>query len=138
MLSNYINNILLPRFGGSARGFAHWAIVRKEHNSSIHFQFKCKRNNNLAHCLLNFNKLSFNNGSFNYFIHSSAILNSDPRNPVPINLEATESQNSRSPILEALERLENERVSDLQLIKISRNSCRGRGQRFHAAYGNFC
>jgi hypothetical protein len=120
MLSNYINKHLLP----SLWRFGPWICTlgnsSNEHNSSIHFQIKCKRNNNLAHCLLNFNKLSFNNGSFNYFIHSSAILNSDPRNPVPINLDATESQNSRSPILGALARLENERISDLQLINIKK------------------
>jgi hypothetical protein len=66
---------------------------------------------------LNSNFFSFKSNSLKNFIHSCAILNSDSRNPQPILLEASGSSNPRSPFLEALERLENESLSDLQLIR---------------------
>jgi hypothetical protein len=40
---------------------------------------------------LNNNNLSFNNSSLKSFLHSCAILKSDPRNPLPINLKASGS-----------------------------------------------
>jgi len=68
-------------------------------------------------CLLNNNNLSLNNNYLKSFLHSSAILKSDSRNAHPVTLEATGLSNPRSPFLEAVERLENERLTSLQLIK---------------------
>ena len=103
--------------------------VHLKMNKSVIMLLLVKSNFTFCHLNCKNLTLSFNNSSFNYFIHSSAILKYEPKYPIPLNLEATDSINPRSPFLEALERLENERVSDLQLIKISRNSCRGRRNR---------
>jgi len=70
-----------------------------------------------ALCLLNNNNLSFNNNYLRSFLHSTAILKSNPLNPQPVTLEATGPSNPRSPILEAVERLERERLSSLQFMK---------------------
>jgi len=89
------------------------------------------KNNKFAFalCLLNNNKLSFNN-YLRSFLHSSAILKSDPLNPLPVSsddsgpsnplpvtLDESGPSNPRSPILEAVARLERERLSSLQLEK---------------------
>jgi hypothetical protein len=73
---------------------------------------------------------SFNNCSLKSFLHSTAILKSDSNNPLPHNLdasgssnpqpvtlEASGSSNPRSPILDEVARLENERLSGLKLLK---------------------
>jgi hypothetical protein len=74
----------------------------------------------------------FNNINFKSFIHSSSILKSDRPNPNPqldrlLSYEdstpqttfsdPSSSTNVRSPILEAVARLERERLSNLKLIK---------------------
>ena len=76
---------------------------------------------------LNIKIFSFNN-SLKYFIHSTAILKSNSNNPLPQILESAESSNRqpftieasstniRSPILEEVARLENERLSQLKVV----------------------
>jgi hypothetical protein len=83
-------------------------------------------------CSLKRNNLSFNKSTLKSFLHTSAILNSDPRNhqpnnleasssnnpsSQPINLEASSSNDPRSPIFVEVERLDNERLSNLQLTR---------------------
>ncbi len=98
------------------------------------FSIKWSNNNFISPCSLNIKKFTFynNNNSLKTFLHSSAILNSDPKNPQPNNLENLDSgtnisqpvtfegynsSNTRSPILVEVERLENERLSRLQLVR---------------------
>jgi hypothetical protein len=105
----------------------------------LSFSLKTTSNINLALGSLKNNKLMFNNINFKSFIHSSSILNSDSPDPLPdltdpssnpqLNL-ADPSSNSQpdfadpssdnhtiSPILEAVERLERERLDNLRLVK---------------------
>src|ERR1700677_1288214 len=92
------------------------------------FSLKTNSNINLALGSLKTNNLMFNNIKFKSFIHTSAILNSDNRNPQPNFADPSSNpqpnfadpssnNNHSSPILEAVERLENERLSNLKLIK---------------------
>jgi hypothetical protein len=114
---------------------------RLEKSGLFYFSLSIKNNsnNNLAISSIKTNNLMFNNINFKSFIHSSSILNSDSSNPQP-NLadpssnpqpnladpssnpqpnfaDPSSNNNPRSPILEAVERLENERLSNLKLIK---------------------
>lgn len=82
----------------------------------------------LALLSLNFKNLMFNNIKFKTFIHSSSILKSDilPQenldrvdniNPQTIFADPTTMTQSNSPIIGEVARLENERLSNLKLVK---------------------
>jgi hypothetical protein len=92
------------------------------------FSLKTTSNINLAFGSLKTNNLLFNNIKFKSFIHSSSILNSDSgnpqpnindtsSNPQPIFADTSSNNHPNSHILDAVERLENERLSNLKLIK---------------------
>jgi hypothetical protein len=92
------------------------------------FSLKTHSNLNLALGSLKPNNLMFNNIKLKSFIHGSSILKSDNRNPQPniadpssnpqpIFADPSSNNNTSSPILESVERLENERLSNLKLIK---------------------
>ena len=106
--------------------------LEKSWLTSSFFLIKYNSNNNLALWSLKTNNLMFNNIKFKSFIHSSSILKSDRPNPNPqldrlLSYEdstpqttfsdPSSSTNVRSPILEAVARLERERLSNLKLIK---------------------
>jgi len=92
------------------------------------FSLKTTSNINLSMKSLKTNYLIFNSIEFKSFIHNSSILKSDSSNSQPnFDDHSSNSQpnfadpslnnNTRSPISEEIERLENERLSNLKLIK---------------------
>ena len=103
--------------------------LNKMNCTNYFFFFLYNRSNNFIFPLLSLNIkiFSFNN-SLKYFIHSTAILKSNSNNPLPQILESAESSNRqpftieasstniRSPILEEVARLENERLSQLKVV----------------------